>query len=190
MAESITEGTLKTWSKQVGDSVAADEEVATIETDKIDVSVNAPQAGKIVELLAKEEDTVTVGQDLFRIEPGECAFYIYIYLGAGLLNIIGSASSSSSSDPTPQEQETEEKPAELSKSSKTKDSEEPKDQQVQKGVPPPPPPAKGDKQQKITPEVKKEKPKEKSGAATAEAPKAPGSRNETRVRYPPTISFH
>jgi len=49
MAESITEGTLKSWSKQVGDSVAADEEVATIETDKIDVSVNAPQAGKIVE---------------------------------------------------------------------------------------------------------------------------------------------
>jgi 2-oxoglutarate dehydrogenase E2 component (dihydrolipoamide succinyltransferase) len=74
MAESITEGTLKTWSKQVGDSVAADEEVATIETDKIDVSVNAPQAGKIVELLAKEEDTVTVGQDLFRIEPGECTY--------------------------------------------------------------------------------------------------------------------
>lgn len=34
MAESITEGTLKTWSKQVGDTVAADEEVATIETDK------------------------------------------------------------------------------------------------------------------------------------------------------------
>ncbi|KAF7318992.1 Dihydrolipoamide succinyltransferase [Mycena chlorophos] len=71
MAESITEGTLKSWLKQVGDSVAADEEVATIETDKIDVSVNAPTAGKIVELLAGEEDTVTVGQDLFRIEPGE-----------------------------------------------------------------------------------------------------------------------
>jgi hypothetical protein len=35
MAESITEGTLKTWSKQVGDTVAADEEVATIETDKV-----------------------------------------------------------------------------------------------------------------------------------------------------------
>ncbi|KAG5650852.1 2-oxoglutarate dehydrogenase complex E2 component [Sphagnurus paluster] len=70
MAESITEGTLKTWSKQVGDTVAADEEVATIETDKIDVSVNAPQAGTIVKLLAAEEDTVTVGQDLFIIEPG------------------------------------------------------------------------------------------------------------------------
>lgn len=35
MAESITEGTLKTWSKQVGDTVEADEEVATIETDKV-----------------------------------------------------------------------------------------------------------------------------------------------------------
>jgi 2-oxoglutarate dehydrogenase E2 component (dihydrolipoamide succinyltransferase) len=40
--------------------------------------VNAPKAGKIVELLANEEDTVTVGQDLFRIEPGEageCTLY-------------------------------------------------------------------------------------------------------------------
>jgi len=35
MAESIVEGTLKSWSKQVGDTVAADEEVATIETDKV-----------------------------------------------------------------------------------------------------------------------------------------------------------
>jgi 2-oxoglutarate dehydrogenase E2 component (dihydrolipoamide succinyltransferase) len=71
MAESISEGTLKTWQKKVGDTVEADEEVATIETDKIDVSVNAPASGKITELLASEEDTVTVGQDLFRFAPGE-----------------------------------------------------------------------------------------------------------------------
>lgn len=70
VAESITEGTLKQWIKKVGDSVAVDEEVATIETDKVDVSVNATHAGKIVELLANEEDTVTVGNDLFRIEEG------------------------------------------------------------------------------------------------------------------------
>ena len=38
---------------------------------QIDVSVNAPKAGKIVEILASEEDTVRVGQDLFRIEYGE-----------------------------------------------------------------------------------------------------------------------
>lgn len=71
MAESISEGTLKTWQKKVGDTVEADEEVATIETDKIDVSVNAPASGKITELLVNEEDTVTVGQDLFRFAPGE-----------------------------------------------------------------------------------------------------------------------
>ena len=88
MAESISEGTLKTWQKKVGDRVEQDEEVATIETDKvpssprccysgltlllkIDVSVNSPQAGVITELLANEEDTVTVGQDLFVIEEGE-----------------------------------------------------------------------------------------------------------------------
>ncbi|KAH9462248.1 hypothetical protein MJO28_002966 [Puccinia striiformis f. sp. tritici] len=71
MAESISEGTLKQWLKKTGDYVKIDEEVATIETDKIDVSVNAPKSGKIVEMLANEEDTVTVGQDLFKLEPGE-----------------------------------------------------------------------------------------------------------------------
>lgn len=40
-------------------------------TLKIDVSVNAPMSGKIVELLVEEDSTVTVGQDLLRIEPGE-----------------------------------------------------------------------------------------------------------------------
>lgn len=71
MAESISEGTLKQWLKKTGDYVKADEEVATIETDKIDVSVNAPKSGTITETLANEEDTVTVGQDLFKLEPGE-----------------------------------------------------------------------------------------------------------------------
>jgi len=70
MAESITEGTLKQFSKQIGDYVELDEEIATIETDKIDVSVNAPEAGTIKEFLANEDDTVTVGQDLVRLESG------------------------------------------------------------------------------------------------------------------------
>ncbi|KAJ5372129.1 Dihydrolipoamide succinyltransferase [Penicillium concentricum] len=70
MAESITEGTLKQFSKQVGDFVERDEEIATIETDKIDVSVNASESGTIKEFLVNEEDTVTVGQDLVKIELG------------------------------------------------------------------------------------------------------------------------
>ncbi|GAT28353.1 dihydrolipoamide succinyltransferase [Aspergillus luchuensis] len=70
MAESITEGTLKQFSKQIGDYVERDEEIATIETDKIDVSVNAPESGTIKEFLVGEEDTVTVGQDLVKLELG------------------------------------------------------------------------------------------------------------------------
>lgn len=70
MAESISEGTLKQWSKQIGDYVEQDEEIATIETDKIDVAVNAPEAGTIKEYLVNEEDTVTVGQDLVKMELG------------------------------------------------------------------------------------------------------------------------
>ncbi|KAI1452983.1 2-oxoacid dehydrogenase acyltransferase [Annulohypoxylon moriforme] len=70
MAESITEGTLKQWNKKVGDYVELDEEIATIETDKIDVAVNAPEAGVIKELLANEEDTVTVDQEIAKIEAG------------------------------------------------------------------------------------------------------------------------
>ncbi|KAH0432615.1 dihydrolipoamide [Colletotrichum kahawae] len=83
MAESISEGTLKQWSKQIGDFVEQDEEIATIETDKasclfqpstgrpgIDVAVNAPEAGVIKEFLVNEEDTVTVGQDIVKMELG------------------------------------------------------------------------------------------------------------------------
>jgi 2-oxoglutarate dehydrogenase E2 component (dihydrolipoamide succinyltransferase) len=68
MAESISEGTLSTFSKQVGDNVEADEEIASIETDKIDVSVNASKAGVITALFVNEGDTVTVGQQVAKID--------------------------------------------------------------------------------------------------------------------------
>ena len=71
MAESLTEGTLTAFEKEIGDFVEADEEIATIETDKIDVAVNAPFAGTITEFLVKPDDTVTVGQPLLKIERGE-----------------------------------------------------------------------------------------------------------------------
>lgn len=70
MAESITEGTLSSFSKEVGDYVEQDELVATIETDKIDVEVNAPVAGTITEILVAVEDTVEVGQEIIKIDEG------------------------------------------------------------------------------------------------------------------------
>lgn len=71
MAESITEGTLSEYLKEVGDFVNQDETIATIETDKIDVEVNAPVSGTITERLVEVEENVTVGQDLVKIEEGE-----------------------------------------------------------------------------------------------------------------------
>lgn len=70
MAESITEGTLKGWSVSEGDYVEQDQEIGSIETDKIDVAINAPSAGTIKKFLANEEDTVEVGQDLIVMELG------------------------------------------------------------------------------------------------------------------------
>ena len=55
---------------EVGEYVEADEEVATIETDKIDISVNAPESGTLLEQFAKEDDTVIVGSDLYKLELG------------------------------------------------------------------------------------------------------------------------
>lgn len=58
------------YATEAGDYVEQDEEIATIETDKIDVAVNAPEAGTIKEFLVNEEDTVTVGQDIVKMELG------------------------------------------------------------------------------------------------------------------------
>ncbi|CAG8482490.1 2577_t:CDS:10 [Diversispora eburnea] len=68
LAESLTEGTLAKWNKKVGDFIQQDEEVATIETDKVDAPINSPYSGKIIEIYANEQDTVVVSQDLFKIE--------------------------------------------------------------------------------------------------------------------------
>lgn len=73
MAESISEGTLATINKKIGEHVAADEEIASIETDKIDVAVNAPEGGQIIEIHAAEDDTVTVGQKIATLATGEDA---------------------------------------------------------------------------------------------------------------------
>ncbi|TPX38703.1 dihydrolipoyllysine-residue succinyltransferase [Synchytrium endobioticum] len=71
MAESISEGTLAKWLKGVGDFVNRDEQIATIETDKIDVAVNASDSGTILEQFAKEGDTVQVGADFYKLQMGE-----------------------------------------------------------------------------------------------------------------------
>lgn len=68
MAESINEGILASFSANVGDSIETDQELATVETDKVDVPINSPQAGVLVEYLTEEGNTVSVGQTVAVIE--------------------------------------------------------------------------------------------------------------------------
>ncbi|SSY80227.1 2-oxoglutarate dehydrogenase complex dihydrolipoyllysine-residue succinyltransferase [Alysiella crassa] len=67
-AESITEGTLLSWHKKVGDSVARDEVLVDIETDKVVLEVPAPQAGVLVEILVQDGAVVGTQQLLAKID--------------------------------------------------------------------------------------------------------------------------
>jgi 2-oxoglutarate dehydrogenase dihydrolipoamide succinyltransferase (E2 component) len=68
MGESITEGTIIKWLKNVGDMVEKDEIILEISTDKVDSEIPTPFAGKIAEVLAGEGETVEVGNVIARIE--------------------------------------------------------------------------------------------------------------------------
>jgi len=61
LGETVTEGTITRWFKQVGETVAADEPLFEVSTDKVDSEVPAPAAGVVSEILVAEGDTVDVG---------------------------------------------------------------------------------------------------------------------------------
>src|ERR1700710_2506224 len=70
MGESVTEGTILEWHKQVGDTIEADEIIVEVSTDKVDAEVPAPASGTIVAIHFAEGDTVTVGSVLAEIAVG------------------------------------------------------------------------------------------------------------------------
>ncbi len=74
LGETVTEGTITRWFKQVGDKVAADEALFEVSTDKVDSEVPAPSAGYLAEIRVAEGDTVEVGATLAVLSddpPGE-----------------------------------------------------------------------------------------------------------------------
>ena len=73
LGESVTEGTVTRWLKKVGDTVAVDEPLVEISTDKVDTEIPSPIAGVIEEILVAEDETVEVGAVLARIGDGSAA---------------------------------------------------------------------------------------------------------------------
>ena len=73
LGESITEATLGEWLKRPGDAVAADEPIASLETDKVSVEVPSPVAGVMGEQAVKVGDTVQVGAMIATVDAGGAA---------------------------------------------------------------------------------------------------------------------
>ncbi|WGW03927.1 2-oxoglutarate dehydrogenase complex dihydrolipoyllysine-residue succinyltransferase [Tropicibacter oceani] len=73
LGESVTEATVSTWFKKVGDTVAQDEMLCELETDKVSVEVPAPAAGTLTEIIAAEGETVQANAKLAVIGAGEGA---------------------------------------------------------------------------------------------------------------------
>src|SRR5687767_6065989 len=70
LGESVTEATIGKWFKKAGDTVAADEPVVELETDKVTIEVPAPAAGVLSDITAKDGETVAVGALLGQIKEG------------------------------------------------------------------------------------------------------------------------
>ncbi|MBT1674414.1 biotin/lipoyl-containing protein, partial [Curtobacterium flaccumfaciens] len=70
LGESVTEGTVTRWLKNVGDRVEVDEPLLEVSTDKVDTEIPSPIAGVVEEILVPEDETVEVGTALVKIGDG------------------------------------------------------------------------------------------------------------------------
>lgn len=122
---------------------------------QIDVTVNAPQSGTIVETMADEEDTVAVGQDLFKLEPGEEP-------SGGALSDLPKGEEKQDSGKEDQEKKEHEQRQEKKKGDEQKEQQKKEQQQQQQSQP-------------------KESKSQQSALSEAELPKA-SSRDERRVK--------
>ncbi|MGW6698267.1 2-oxoglutarate dehydrogenase, E2 component, dihydrolipoamide succinyltransferase [Nocardia sp. NPDC055049] len=73
LGESVTEGTVTRWLKAVGDTVAVDEPLLEVSTDKVDTEIPSPVAGTLLEITAQEDDVIDVGGQLGVIGSGQPA---------------------------------------------------------------------------------------------------------------------
>jgi len=98
LGESVTEATVSTWFKTVGDTVEADEMLCELETDKVSVEVPSPAAGTITEILAAEGDTVQANGKLAVLSTGSASTGS---ASTGSASASSAPAGSSSADPAP-----------------------------------------------------------------------------------------
>ncbi len=73
LGESVTEGTVTRWLKKVGDTVAIDEPLVEVSTDKVDTEIPSPVAGILQQILVQEDETIEVGAVLAVVGDGAAA---------------------------------------------------------------------------------------------------------------------
>ncbi|MGK5684711.1 2-oxoglutarate dehydrogenase, E2 component, dihydrolipoamide succinyltransferase [Actinoplanes sp. URMC 104] len=73
LGESVTEGTVTRWLKQVGESVEVDEPLLEVSTDKVDTEIPSPVAGTLLEIKVQEDETADVGADLAIVGSADAA---------------------------------------------------------------------------------------------------------------------
>ncbi len=124
LGESVTEGTVTRWLKQVGEEVEADEPLLEVSTDKVDTEIPAPAAGTLLEIVVGEDETAEVGSKLA---------------------VIGAAGAAPAAQPAPSQpepaQEPEPQPAQQQAPAPAQPKAEPAPQQAQPKPAPAPAPA-------------------------------------------------
>ncbi|MEY3988563.1 MAG: hypothetical protein RJB50_832, partial [Actinomycetota bacterium] len=73
LGETVTEGTITRWFKKVGDTVAADEPLFEVSTDKVDTEIPSPVSGTLQKIVVQIDQTVPVGAELAIIADGAAA---------------------------------------------------------------------------------------------------------------------
>ncbi len=71
LGESVIEGTIIKWHTEIGQTIEKDDILLEISTDKVDTEIPSPHGGKIIELLAKEGDTVQIGSVIAKLESNQ-----------------------------------------------------------------------------------------------------------------------
>jgi pyruvate dehydrogenase E2 component (dihydrolipoamide acetyltransferase) len=137
LGESVTEGTVTRWLKQVGDEVEVDEPLLEVSTDKVDTEIPSPVAGTLLEITANEDETVEVGGRLAMIGSGSPS-------SGGAAKSEPEEKPAAKSEPEPQaEPEPEPEPAAKS---------EPEPEPAAKSEPEPEPAAKSEPEPQAEPE--------------------------------------